>query len=69
MIKFYKLFIKNELDYKLWDLKTVTLNDFSVDVDITDEIWRNFMNYYDNKKRIKKRIARRVPLVSQELFE
>jgi hypothetical protein len=44
---FYKEFMqqklnKNEIDYIHWDTKTVTLNDFTVELIITDEIWENF---------------------------
>lgn len=32
----------NEVDYKIWDIKTITLNDFSVEISITDELWKDF---------------------------
>ena len=33
----------NELDYILWDIKTVTINDYSVEMKITDAIWNDFI--------------------------
>ena len=44
---FYKEFLqqklnKNEIDYVHWDNKTVTLNDFTVELIITDDVWNGF---------------------------
>ncbi len=52
---FYKEFMqqklnKNEIDYIHWDTKTVTLNDFTVELIITDEIWENFQKFKIEEK-------------------
>jgi len=39
---FYRLYV-NDLDFKLWDMRTVTINDFSVELKITDHIWKDFL--------------------------
>ncbi len=41
---------KNEIDYIHWDTKTVTLNDFTVELIITDEIWENFQKFKIEEK-------------------
>jgi hypothetical protein len=33
---------QNEIDYRNWDEKTVTLNDFSVELIIDDDTWKEF---------------------------
>ena len=30
------------LDYKMWDVNTVTVGDFTVETIITSSMWRNF---------------------------
>ena len=52
---FYKEFLqqklnKNEIDYIHWDNKTVTLNDFTVELKITDYIWNDYLEFL-NKSR------------------
>jgi hypothetical protein len=47
MIFFNELFTikinQNEVDYKQWDNKTVTLNDFTVEYRIKNKTWKEFM--------------------------
>lgn len=38
----------NDLDFKKWDMKTVTINDFSVELPITDDMWKDFLSKKDN---------------------
>jgi hypothetical protein len=33
---------QNEIDFRNWDEKTVTLNDFSVELIIDDDTWKEF---------------------------
>jgi hypothetical protein len=47
---FYKEFLqqmlnKNEIDYILWDKIMVTLNDFTVELKITDDVWKGFLEF------------------------
>ena len=35
---------QNEIDYKHWDNKTVTLNDFTVELRIKKKIWNDFIS-------------------------
>lgn len=45
MVYFLALYYQyqiNELDYIIWDLKTVTINDYTVEMKITDAIWNDF---------------------------
>jgi uncharacterized phage infection (PIP) family protein YhgE len=43
LIMIYYLFETSNLDYKLWDVATVTAADFTVEYIITEEIWNNFL--------------------------
>ena len=47
MIFFNELFTikinQNEIDYKHWDNKTVTLNDFTVEYRIKNKTWNEFI--------------------------
>lgn len=38
----YNRLLSNELDYQLWDIQTVTLNDYSVELKIKKNFWREF---------------------------
>ena len=40
---FVRLYMNN-LDYKIWDMRTITIDDYSVDIPITDQIWNDFVN-------------------------
>lgn len=46
MIYYNELFTinlnQNEIDYKHWDNKTVTLNDFTVELKVSKKMWRDF---------------------------
>ena len=48
MIFFNELFTikinQNEVDYKHWDNKTVTLNDFTVEYRIKNKTWKEFVS-------------------------
>jgi len=33
---------KNELDYKTWDMRTITLDDFSIELKITEKLWEHY---------------------------
>lgn len=48
MVFFNELFTikinQNEIDYKHWDNKTVTLNDFTVEFRIKNKTWRDFIS-------------------------
>jgi hypothetical protein len=52
MIFFNELFTikinQNEIDYKHWDNKTVTLNDFTVEYRIKHNTWQDFVVNEDN---------------------
>jgi hypothetical protein len=57
MIFFNELFTikinQNEIDYKHWDNKTVTLNDFTVEYRIKNKTWNDFIadqHNYQHKK-------------------
>ena len=51
MIIFSELFTikinQNEISYKQWDKKTVTLNDFSVELRINIKTWTEFIRVQD----------------------
>ena len=54
LVILYKRLFSNELDFKLWDLQTVTVDDFSVELLITDIMWNTFeTQVYDPKNRTK----------------
>lgn len=40
----YRLFVNN-LEYLKWDYDTVTLNDFTLEFAITEEIWSGFTDW------------------------
>ena len=42
IIMYYRLFA-NFIDFKLWDIKTVTANDFAIELKITDDMWNEFL--------------------------
>lgn len=44
IIMYYRLFV-NQIDFKLWDMKTVTANDFTVELKITDDLWEKFLSH------------------------
>lgn len=52
MIFFNELFTikinQNEVDYKHWDNKTVTLNDFTVEYRIKNKTWKEFVSVQHN---------------------
>ncbi len=41
---------QNEIDYKHWDNKTVTLNDFTVELRIEQKMWREFRIVQDEQE-------------------
>jgi len=43
LVIFYYRLLSNYLDFKLWDMKTATVNDFALELKITDEIWDDFI--------------------------
>jgi hypothetical protein len=43
LILIFYLYKTSLLDYKLWDVNTVTPADFTVEYIITEQIWDNFM--------------------------
>lgn len=44
----YYLFETSKLDYKLWDVDTVTAADFTVESTISETMWNNFLQRYNN---------------------
>ena len=38
----YNRLVSNELDFKIWDMQTVTLNDYTVELKIDDKMWTDF---------------------------
>lgn len=45
---YYRLYV-NDIDYGLWDLDTSTLNDYTIELKITDELWLDYIKYRDSK--------------------
>lgn len=35
----------NEMNFLLWDVQTVTVNDYSVDVSFNERIWKEYYKY------------------------
>ena len=42
LIKVYYRYFTNDIDYNIWDIHTITIDDYSVEVPITEEIWTEF---------------------------
>lgn len=38
----------NEEDFKIWDIDTITLNDFTVELKVTNGMWSEFLSTYDS---------------------
>lgn len=41
---YYRLYV-NKVDYKLWDSATITLNDYSIDINITDDMYNEYLAF------------------------
>jgi len=52
-IDYLRCIFKNQ--YIEWDVKTITAGDYSVEMDIPEEMWNNFIkeNYNPNKGKTK----------------
>jgi hypothetical protein len=38
----YYRYFSNKLEFKLWDMRTVTLDDFSVEIKVREPLWEGF---------------------------
>ena len=43
LLTLYYLYKTSKLDYKLWDVDTVTAADFTVEAVISEKMWKNFL--------------------------
>ena len=43
----YYLYKTSKIDYKVWDVNTVTAADFTVEYNITEQAWENFKKSKD----------------------
>ena len=43
LIKVYYRYFTNDIDYNIWDIHTITIDDYSVEVPITEEIWAEYL--------------------------
>lgn len=35
----------NALDFDMWDMRTITINDYTVEYPISSELWTEFLEY------------------------
>ena len=46
IIFMYVRLYMNNLDYKIWDMRTITIDDYSVELPISNQIWEEFEKAY-----------------------
>jgi hypothetical protein len=55
-VLFY-FFESSKIDYKVWDVDTVTASDFTVESIITQQIWTSFLDSPEGKRSVNKLAA------------